>query len=755
MRTTVKWSLIILLILVFGCQKQFTDKLEDIEYEYGELKYPGTTHILDNQDVASLVEEYSQNTGLIKIKQNEKTVTIDEGHILMMGPSGQTPFGALRKVVDVSEDGGILNIQTVQADLSEAVIEGELEANFNLGQNDIYATVETMDGVSLKSASVVNAEMLHLELDHVNLTGDDDYPVIVDGELVVDINPVVNFNFHLGRKPDIKMDVDITLEEDFSFDASCEYLSESDPVPVFEAYFNPIVLWGIVLIPKLELIVGMNGHLEASLSAASEQSMEKHIDLDYVDGILTSEESDWITTSKSGHLSVNAKAGLDSYFGPKLSILVFGLVGPYVSLTGHIDLEANINANPWWWINSYMEVEVGLNGDIIGVDDEIDPYVFPSFPNPPWVLAEAEGGFVNPALLCTITGKILEADDSTPINNVEVSIYKGNPNFSGQKVAASFTGSNGNYEIKVAAGDNYYIHCEKEGYISKSYKIQEDVTVGGIIYEQLNLLIDNTYSGVGDFGGKITNAFTGDNLGSVTVTLYEGQYITSGTPVKTTTTDSYGAYLFQNIAAGYYTVVLSKAGYINSQFNVAVLGGVSQSGMNGTITPIISDSEWRIILTWGASPEDIDSHITGPVNEYSSDRFHVYWRNMSYSYSNFSTNLDVDDVNSYGPETITLKNIANGVYRFSVHDYSNRNSSYSISLASSGAAVVVYNGSGVVARFNVPPEEGTLWTVFEIRNKSFYPVDIMEYEDDTDNVKSGTINKTDSYLIKNMPLKEK
>ena len=93
--------------------------------------------------------------------------------------------------------------------------------------------------------------------------------------------------------------------------------------------------------------------------------------------------------------------------------------------------------------------------------------------------------------------------------------------------------------------------------------------------------------------------------------------------------------------------------------------------------------------------------------------------------------LDLDDVSSYGPETTTLYEQINGTYRFSVHDYTNRNSTYSLALSNSSAQVRVYDNSGLIANYNVPPNnEGTLWTVFELNNGTITPINTFSYVSD-------------------------
>jgi hypothetical protein len=192
-----------------------------------------------------------------------------------------------------------------------------------------------------------------------------------------------------------------------------------------------------------------------------------------------------------------------------------------------------------------------------------------------------------------------------------------------------------------------------------------------------------------------------------------------------TTSQGDGSYTFANLNAGNYTAEASGSGYGTIHFTVICIGGTTTANQNATVTPILSPGETRIILTWGEIPYDLDSHLTGPTPDGA--RFHVYYANREYAYLDIDyADLDLDDTTSYGPETVTIYQQMNGVYRYSVHDYTNRNSSNSMALCNSGAKVRVYRGSNLIATFNVPAsQEGTLWTVFEMSGDMIAPVNRM------------------------------
>jgi hypothetical protein len=80
--------------------------------------------------------------------------------------------------------------------------------------------------------------------------------------------------------------------------------------------------------------------------------------------------------------------------------------------------------------------------------------------------------------------------------------------------------------------------------------------------------------------------------------------------------------------------------------------------------------EVRIILNWGSRPDqvkDADSHLACACR--ASDR-HVYYRSRAHEAAGHRVDLDVDDTDWGGPETITLTRPAPGTYLYWVHNYS-------------------------------------------------------------------------------------
>lgn len=144
------------------------------------------------------------------------------------------------------------------------------------------------------------------------------------------------------------------------------------------------------------------------------------------------------------------------------------------------------------------------------------------------------------------------------------------------------------------------------------------------------------------------------------------------------------------------------------------------------LTPLMNEGQYRIVLSWGETPSDLDSHLTANLSD--SSQYHVYYsqKNPSPEYAN----LDVDDTSSYGPETVTITNF-DSLYnkKYAVHDYTNRSSESSTALSNSGATVSVYKGEQVLRTFYVPTNiGGTEWDVFAFdANGNIVPINSMKY----------------------------
>ncbi len=334
----------------------------------------------------------------------------------------------------------------------------------------------------------------------------------------------------------------------------------------------------------------------------------------------------------------------------------------------------------------------------------------------------------------TISGIVVNADNRDSIQNAKIEIYD---YISGNlAVSAIYSNEFGEYSVETDDG-TYKIVVSAEGYIP--FEIVQIVRAGEVIYVQALLMVEGSEDEniTSKIGGTINNAVTGIFVSDVKLDIRKGWNQTTGEILTTIYTNEYGMYEIE-LPLGNYTIVMSKEGYITNHFN-AVVTTTSNLNLGGTIVPNeaseIPTGDLRIVLRWGTSPSDLDSHLLAPTVDGTS-YYHIAYYNEEYYYNGERISfLDVDDINGEGPETITVYSMnESGIYRYYVHNYSNRDNSNSTSLSSSSNAYVqVYVGEQLIAIYHVPAMQvGTLWHVFNYDAETGRIISVNEFSSVSD-----------------------
>lgn len=215
--------------------------------------------------------------------------------------------------------------------------------------------------------------------------------------------------------------------------------------------------------------------------------------------------------------------------------------------------------------------------------------------------------------------------------------------------------------------------------------------------------------------GKLTlrffNALTGEPIEGARVAIENAGNFTS---------DAEGRVLFKSpVDNGDVKVTFEAKGFVTSTFTVKIMAGTIFFN-RFSVSPTLLTGQIRIVLDWAATPPDLDEHLI------KQGSYHISYRNMITA-SDGSAELDRDDRDGYGPETITINTIdPNADYKFYVHDYTDRNATNSTGLSRSKATVKIFSSQGLVRIYHVPENTiGKYWHVFRIENGNIVDVDEM------------------------------
>ena len=324
----------------------------------------------------------------------------------------------------------------------------------------------------------------------------------------------------------------------------------------------------------------------------------------------------------------------------------------------------------------------------------------------------------------TLTGKIVLADaDLNPSNNAPlvgatVSLVRASTDgFSNGYEATTVTDDYGYYTFTGMTAGVYDLVVEKEGYLTISQAVQvryNETTVQNLQLEAIEIT-EGEEEVFGYAAGTIKDARTGATIGvGLTVYIREGINNFIGEVIATVTTDANGDYITPELPAGNYTaqVVDERAAealpdqdedyrYGSQTIALKVLAGQTIYGQDATISNnvgIVAGTGIRVVLTWGSTPSDLDSHLLFGSN-------HVYYSSKNIG----NCSLDVDDTSAYGPETITIEEVQSYTYKYYVYNYSKSGTFYN-----ANAVVKVYSGAQLLYTFNAPTGSGYYWHIFTL-----------------------------------------
>jgi hypothetical protein len=245
---------------------------------------------------------------------------------------------------------------------------------------------------------------------------------------------------------------------------------------------------------------------------------------------------------------------------------------------------------------------------------------------------------------------------------------------------------------------------------------------GGAIIDGFFYDIQEMYEQQRVYQAQMVDAVSGKALPGVAVEIKKkstGETVAMGQ----TSEDGFFAQKIEDY--GKYDVLFGKQGYLSSKHEFVMDLTELPVSMNFAMTPVVQ--QFRIVLTWGAYPKDLDAHLAGPNPD--GGNFHIWWSNkILIGGKNF---LDVDDQSSYGPETITIYKPAQGVYTYAVHNFSSRTRTNTPDLSYSGAHVDVYGDGRLQASFDAPVnQKGNVWKIFKVdETQRIIPINQLYDED--------------------------
>ncbi|MBN1340787.1 MAG: hypothetical protein JXA03_15770 [Bacteroidales bacterium] len=357
-----------LITLQTGCKKEDEQKAPATE----EVVLSANTKVVDQTQWQSSFISLDSTTNTLMFNSNIDALNLKAGDIIVSA-AGE---GFLRKVKSINAAEEVVEVQTEDADLEEALQNGEIMVDTPLTISDIKSIEYHYTGISLNTNSYKDPEntlswginiVLYDADSNLNTNWDQ---IRLVGEFSCGWNLVVNIKYSLwSGLTKVKFGFESSENLDLSLIAGLQYEFEKS-VTLMTVNFNSFTVTvgtlPVVFTPVLKIIAGVDGYANANITTSFSQELSFDAGIQYIKG---DGWSPYKTFNKSLDFTppqLNINAGAEAYLKPELTIKVYGIKGPYVYLKLYSALDADLFQTPWWSLYGGLDLGAGAKAKVFG-----------------------------------------------------------------------------------------------------------------------------------------------------------------------------------------------------------------------------------------------------------------------------------------------------------------------------------------------------------------------------------------------------
>jgi len=324
------------------------------------------------QSTINLISSYNSYNGEIKFSEtNEVINNISVGDILYCPSCSKVEYGFLRKVVSVYSDKK--TILTGQAFLEEVILKGNLHFEGRLTPSGKVKPLLTKEGDWDYDFEIPFEEIVIFDLDQ--------NPSTTNDQIVA--NGFINFILELIVDADFDHGLDYFIFQTGIHESSNLKISSTFEIPdvyqeksIFKVVLPRIVIGTILFIPiyahpVIEIIVGADGAVNVSLIEIN-QDASLTAGLEYTGNWNFIKDFSNNFSYKAPQLEEDLN--LKGFIGPRLSLIICDIAGPYGQVDAFLRLEAH-NRDIGWELYGGIGARIGVNMGIFSkVVSSIQPF---------------------------------------------------------------------------------------------------------------------------------------------------------------------------------------------------------------------------------------------------------------------------------------------------------------------------------------------------------------------------------------------
>ena len=334
---------------------------------------PDTTEVLDDE-VLQTLESVSEEGTFTFSDSSPALEELQLNDVIVGEPSLTAPYGFLRRVEAISTNNGQVLVETGEATLEDAIEDGTLRISQVLAPEQVVES-QLAEGVSLVRRTAFPEAEFYIQLNDVELYDHDGDPATNDK---INASGSLTLEPHIDLRVDIRdgrietLDFATTVEEtaELRFNAAVPIISLERQVEIARYQLSPITVHvgvvPVVLVPVVTVNVGVNGEVITGVTASATQRATFTAGLSYFDDSwrpIGQSINDFSHQLPTLYTSFKARG----YAGPRLSLLLYGVSGPYADTRAYLELEANPVEIAWWKFYGGLEITSGVTMDLLSI----------------------------------------------------------------------------------------------------------------------------------------------------------------------------------------------------------------------------------------------------------------------------------------------------------------------------------------------------------------------------------------------------
>ncbi|MDF1877209.1 carboxypeptidase regulatory-like domain-containing protein [Sulfurimonas sp. SAG-AH-194-L11] len=224
------------------------------------------------------------------------------------------------------------------------------------------------------------------------------------------------------------------------------------------------------------------------------------------------------------------------------------------------------------------------------------------------------------------TGSVYDIATTAPLSDANVTFT----NNAGEVVSV-LSDVNGTFNVTLETLRTYTLTIQANGYNTQTLPnissfVFTQANIGSIpMFPASEVISDTTVT-----GSVIDGRTAGTTLANATIAFRNGYDVRVGDAIQTVQTDASGAYT-ATLANGVYTAEVTLDGYATVYRNIEVYGDTLtwNTSILAENVDVTTNAFATVSLNWDENPSDLDSHLTGLLDDNTTNRFHMYYSNRT------------------------------------------------------------------------------------------------------------------------------